>query len=277
MCRHGATWANKPTAPCRIQNCSHGHVSQQICTEIAHSSMLTHTSHNLVHDKSDEAGSSGVILRLSEQPDDATRQPTAPSPSCDVTVGTNNRNPAAAAATALSALQQLQRAGQAPVKVMAEIPLSGPYFDFGQTGLGARGRGGSCSASASSVWGLLRTAATEMPSADLQSAIIDITAGRPHVGRGATLPGTPPVGSAARAECAAGGGMGAAVALSGGAVAVPRVLPSRVPEAAEWVQVRPDPRSSLANLVARPVDLGQVGVGGRQGKGGWGLQATLQL
>jgi hypothetical protein len=95
---------------------------------------------------------------------------------------------------------------------------------------------GGATAGASSVMGLLRTAATEQP----DTAITVTVGARPASSAASTTAGEEDASELLRASSA---------------MAVPRLLPAPSPEAAEWIQIRPEPRSSLANLVGHAVGL----------------------
>lgn len=140
----------------------------------------------------------------------------------------------AAAAAALGVVQRLPLGALpgAALLLAAALPC-GP-------GTGAAGAGMDSSAAA--IAGLLRTAATERPDAGLQVLL---------------------GGDAAPAACLATDLFEAepevaAGCAGGAAAAVPRLVHTAAADGAAWVQVRPEPRSSLANLVARPVDPTQV-------------------
>jgi hypothetical protein len=157
-----------------------------------------------------------------------------------------SRGPTATAAAALAALQRLQPpagagAGAGRMAITARI---GGSRAAGAALATPAGRG--MEPTTSGVWGLLCTAATERPDTSVRALLGGAAEG---------------AGLEAAAGAADGQARTAALLAGGAAAAVPRLLPAAQVEGPEWLQVRPEPRSSLANLVARGVDLEQVGVG----------------
>lgn len=161
----------------------------------------------------------------------------------------NTLTPAAAAASALAVLQQVNHVQQAhtaagsgqQLSIHAAISPAGSTLGPAQ-GLQRRSAAAAVDAS-NALWGLLRTEATEQTSTAVSLLAVDSTAPTASQGMGA-----------------AGGAAGAlqASAVMGGALEVPRLLPCSRPEGAEFITVRPEPRSALSNLAARAADISQV-------------------
>jgi hypothetical protein len=158
--------------------------------------------------------------------------------------------PAAAAASTLAVLQQVNQVQQAhaaagtgrQMAINAGVSLAGSTLGVA-TGLQGLTGTGSAADAASAVWGLLRTEATEQTAVAVSLQAVD-SAPSQH----------------SRALSAVGGcaGAPAASAVQGGVLEVPRMLSCSRPEGAELIIIRPEPRSALSNLVARAADISQV-------------------
>ncbi len=158
---------------------------------------------------------------------------------------------AGAAAAGLAALQQVAGLASAGgVVVQAELQGAGLVEQPLLLGPSAGGDAAGAAAAAASCWGLLRTAASEAPGSSFRLLDCDTGTG---TGTAATAlpygPGPPSPGVLDAAAQRAG------ALLSQGLAA------AELEEAPEWVQVRPEPRSSLANLVARGADLAELAPG----------------
>jgi hypothetical protein len=157
--------------------------------------------------------------------------------------------PAAAAASALGVLQQVNQVQQAHAAAgtAQQLSIHAALSAAGSTLGPAHGLQGVSAAAAAdagnALWALLRTEATEQTSTAVTLHAVDSTA---------------PTASAGIS--AAGGAAGAlqASAVMGGALEVPRLLPCSRPEGAELITIQPEPRSALSNLVARAADMSQV-------------------
>jgi hypothetical protein len=149
--------------------------------------------------------------------------------------------PAAAAAAAVAMLQRAQAPAGGRAALTTTLAVDGAAASL-PTPWGA-----GLPPAQAGVWGLLRTAATERPDAAVRVVL-------------GTREASATVRFAAANDAPAGDGQSHAVAaLAGGAAAaVPRLLAAAPAEGVEWLQVRPEPRSSLANLIARAVSLEQV-------------------
>lgn len=155
--------------------------------------------------------------------------------------------PAAAAASTLAVLQQVNQAQQAHAAAGAAQQLGihvGLSLARGTLGPadGLQGlTGGRLAADASNaVWGLLRTEATEQTTIPVSLQALDSS----MASKGPAVSAVP--------------GALAATAAKGGVVEVPRLLSCSKPEGAEFITIRPEPRSALSNLVARAADVSQV-------------------
>lgn len=182
--------------------------------------------------------------------DDATpEQPAAAAAATAVQLTLHQTHTSAgAAAGALAVLQQVNQvqaaaAGRQSISLHAELGAAntqlGPADGLQDTATVA-----AAAVSTSAIWGLLRTAATEQSSTAVSLLDTD----------GATQRHA----AATKLHLAEHPGVLEALAVRGGGRSVPRLLPVAQPESAEWFTIRPEPRSSLANLVARAVNIGQV-------------------
>lgn len=158
--------------------------------------------------------------------------------------------PAAAAASTLAVLQQVNQVQQAHAAAGAgqQLALHASLSLAGSTlgpANGLQGRTGVAAAAdaGSAVWGLLRTEATEQTAIAVSLQALDSAASQhSHVLSAVS-------GSA---------GALAASAMQGGVLEVPRMLSCSKPEGPEFITIRPEPRSALSNLVARAADISQV-------------------
>jgi hypothetical protein len=155
-----------------------------------------------------------------------------------------------AAANMLAVLQQVNSVptlatDNQRLSVQAAVPSSlsrlGP-----DTGLQLTARRGAADAF-SAVWGLMRTEASEQAGTAVSLVDEDSNAAAESWQQDPPKVAVP----------AAAGLLGASAHRSA-AVAVPRLLTVSRPEAAEHFVVRPEPRSSLSNLVARAAALHEV-------------------
>lgn len=146
----------------------------------------------------------------------------------------------AAAGTALAVMQQVA-AGAVPAAHVAAMVREPRLAGDARAGLGAEAPSSTAHDNgAAAVWGLLRTAATEQP-----NATFSLLGASPLAARR---------GHAASVQHASSGLL-AAASEQAGALLVPRLQPSSMDGCPQWVSIQPEPRSSLANLVARPVAL----------------------
>jgi hypothetical protein len=189
----------------------------------------------LVHDTPAAAGSSvseHLVLQLRPKTSDSVL------------------TPAAAAASTLAALQQVNQVQQAhaaagtgqAISIHAGLSLAGCTLGVANGLQGLTGAEAAADA-ASAVWGLLRTEATEQTAIAVSLQALDSTSSQRSPAPSAVF------GSA---------GALAASAVQGGVLEVPRMLSCSRPEGAEFITVRPEPRSALSNLVARAADISQV-------------------
>jgi hypothetical protein len=168
---------------------------------------------------------------------------------------TSNRGqiaPAEAAASTLAVLQQVNLTQQAhaaagsgkQLSIAAGIALAGSSLGPANGLQGATGTRADADA-ASAMWGLLRTEATEQTAISVSLQALDSSA-------------APQLAAAFHQPGAVAAGALHATAVKGAAMEVPRLLPCMVPEGAEYITIRPEPRSALSNLVARAADISQV-------------------
>jgi len=166
--------------------------------------------------------------------------------------GSGTLTAAAAAASTLALLQQVNQVQQAhaaaggdqQVSLHAAMSLAGTALASG-SGLQDHLASSGASDAGSAVWGLLRTEAKE------QSRIA--------VSLQATDASAPQQLSILQGGLSVNPGALQATAVRAAALEVPRLLPCSKPEGAEFITIRPEPRSALSNLVARAADIGQVG------------------
>lgn len=160
--------------------------------------------------------------------------------------------PAEAAASTLAVLQQVNQTQPAhaaagsgkQLSIAAGIALAGSSLGPANGLQGATGTRADADA-ASAMWGLLRTEATEQTAISVSLQALDGSA-------------APQLAAAFGQSGAAAAGALHATAVKGAAVEVPRLLPCTMPEEAEYITIRPEPRSALSNLVARVADISQV-------------------
>jgi hypothetical protein len=159
--------------------------------------------------------------------------------------------PASAAASTLAVLQQVNAAQQVvaaactgqQLAVHAALSLASTTLGPGLGLQDTAGRPDTADA-ASAVWGLLRTEATEQTAVKVSLQAVDEGAAQQS--------------ASSSADGAFSPGFLQAAAVSGQLLQVPRLLPCSKPEGAEFIVLRPEPRSSLSNLVARAADISQV-------------------
>lgn len=101
---------------------------------------------------------------------------------------------------------------------------------------------------AAAVTGLLHSAATEQSAHTLTTMHADVNCNTRYSD----------MVHAAQSMADGKAGMLHAMSVHGGAALVPRLITCSTPESAAWVQVTPQPRSSFANLVTRPVAMSKV-------------------
>jgi hypothetical protein len=153
---------------------------------------------------------------------------------------------AAAAASALAVLQQVNQAaaGSMPQALSLQAQMPGGSSALGPSA-GLQGTASAGGDSISAVWGLLRTQATEQGSIAVSLVEADSCAAQSE-----REPAQPASSSTTGAL--------AALAVRGSGLQVPRLLPCASPESAQFISITPEPRSSLANLVARAADVSKV-------------------
>jgi hypothetical protein len=163
---------------------------------------------------------------------------------------TGQPGPAAAAAAGLAALQQL--AGLAPaggLDVRASLRGAGLVE---RPSLLPPGAPAGSSPGAAATWGLLRTAASEAPGTSFR--LLDGGGGGGGGGGGdGPRPSSPRAGESS--------GVLDAAAQRSGLLLSQQLAAADLAESPEWVQIRPEPRASLANLVARGADLAGLAPG----------------